>query len=104
MEVLQVPQAAEFIDELPPPLQARVRRTINLLETHGHALRMPSPRPVAQGLYELRILGKVHVRLFYFFHKNRAIILHGILKKQNKLSVKDIAYAEKVRKDVLAAI
>lgn len=104
MEVVQVPHAAEFIDELPPLLQARVHRTINLLEAHGHALRIPSSRPVAQGLYELRILGKVHVRLFYFFHKKRAIILHGTLKKQNKLSVRDIAYAEKVRKEVLAAV
>ncbi len=104
MEVLQVPQAAEFIDELPPLLQARVRRTINLLETHGHALRMPSSRLIARGLYELRILGKVHVRLFYFFHQDRAIILFGVIKKQNRLSMKDIAYAEKVRKDVLATI
>jgi hypothetical protein len=44
------------------------------------------------------------VRLFYFFHQDRAIILFGVIKKQNRLSMKDIAYAEKVRKDVLAGI
>lgn len=67
MEVLQVPQAAEFIDELPSLLQARVRRTITLLELNGSALRMPFSKPVERGLYELRILGKVQVRLLYFF-------------------------------------
>ena len=104
MEVVYVPRAAHFIEELPTPLDARTKKTLDLLETHGHALRMPYSRSVARGLFELRVLGAVHVRLLYCFHKNQAVVVHALTKKRNDLSVKDIAYAKAVQKEVLADI
>jgi len=104
MEVVYVSRAAQFIEELPAPLAARTKKTLDLLETHGHVLRMPYSRSVARGLFELRVLGAVHVRILYFFHNNQAVVVHALIKKRNDLSNKDIAYAKVVQKEVLADV
>lgn len=104
MEVVYVPRAAQFIEDLPTPLSARTKKTLDLLETFGHTLRMPYSRSVARGLFELRVLGAVHVRLLYCFHKNQAVIVHALIKKRSALSTKDIAYARAVQKEVFADV
>lgn len=104
MEVVYIPRAAQFIEDLPNSLDARTKKTLDLLESHGHTLRMPYSRSVAQNLFELRVLGAVHVRLLYCFHNNQAIILHALIKKRNALSAKDIAYARALQKEVLADV
>jgi phage-related protein len=97
MEVAFIPKVKKFITELPAEQDARVKRNIRLLQSHGHLLRFPDSRQVARGLFELRILGAVHIRFLYFFYEDRAIIVHCFMKKQRKLSRKDIEYAFKAR-------
>ncbi|MDP3402781.1 MAG: type II toxin-antitoxin system RelE/ParE family toxin [bacterium] len=104
MEVVYVPKAAQFIQDLPNPLDARTKKTLDLLEALGHTLRMPYSRSIARNLFELRVLGAVQVRLLYCFHNNQAIILHALIKKRNALSAKDIAHARAVQKEVLADV
>jgi hypothetical protein len=104
MEVLHAPQVKEFIDGLDAGLAGRVQRMVALLESNGADLRMPYSKPVRKGMFELRVLGASQVRILYFFHDARAITLHAFLKKRGALSPKDIAYAESVRKTILASI
>lgn len=78
-----------------------ITHLIDLLEKYGAEIRMPYSKPIGDGIFELRVLGKTNVRFLYCFYENSAYILHIIVKKQNKLDKQDILLA-KSRKNSLA--
>ncbi len=91
MEVLYYDKSIqEFIADLEHPTYAKTLRTIRLLGQFGHLLMMPHSKHLEEGLYELRIRGKQEVRLFYTFHKDQAIIIHGFVKKSQKTHVSEL--------------
>lgn len=92
-----------FIQSLEKPAIAKILRTLDLLERFGHQLGMPHSKSVASGIFELRIRGTQEVRLFYTFHKDTAVILHGFVKKINKLPIREMETAIK-RKSLLDII
>jgi phage-related protein len=48
--------------------------------------RPPLSKPIGDGVYELRHVGRLNTRIFYFFaHGKRIILVHGILKKGRKI-------------------
>jgi phage-related protein len=48
--------------------------------------RPPLSKQIGEGLYELRHVGRLNTRIFYFFaHGKRIILVHGILKKGRKI-------------------
>jgi len=48
--------------------------------------RPPLSKPIGDGLYELRHVGRLNTRIFYFFaHGKRILLVHGILKKGRKI-------------------
>jgi phage-related protein len=81
-----------------------LRRTIQLLEENRHLVRMPLSKPLGGGLFELRIVGAVHIRILYFFYKDQIFIVHGFFKKTRKIESDDIHFARKKMKDILANI
>ena len=89
------------IDKFDVRVQVHIDELIILLEDYGQELRMPYSKPLGKGVFELRVLGITHIRLLYCFYKDKAVILNVIVKKQNKLSNKDILLAIK-RKELLA--
>jgi phage-related protein len=89
------------IEKLDIRIQVHIDELIILLEDYGQELRMPYSKPLGKGIFELRVVGITHIRLLYCFYKNKAVILNIIVKKQNKLSNKDILIAIK-RKELLA--
>ena len=80
----------KFIGSLEKTTVAKTLRTIDLLETFGHRLGMPHSRKIANHLFELRIRAKQEVRIVYSFHKTSIILLHGFIKKSNKIPKKEI--------------
>ncbi len=80
----------KFISELEKPSIAKVLRTIDLLESFGQQLGMPHSKKVDKGLFELRIRGKQEVRVLYAFHDNQAVLLHGFVKKSQKIAKKEL--------------
>ncbi|MEI6304706.1 MAG: type II toxin-antitoxin system RelE/ParE family toxin [Candidatus Taylorbacteria bacterium] len=82
---------------------SRVIRTVNLLEEHGPLLDMPDSKSLGKGLFELRIQGKIRIRLLYIYHNNRAYIIHGFVKKTWKIPIQDIRYARKIQ-DIIIGI
>ncbi len=102
MKILYHPKAFAFVHELDDLLGPRVRRVIRLLEERGHELRMPVSKSIGGGLFELRIVGAIHVRLLFFFHDGYAVVAHAFSKKTETLSRSDIAYAQAVRRAYLA--
>lgn len=82
-----------FIKSLEKPAIAKILRTLDLLEIFGHELSMPHSRKISNRLFELRIRGTQEIRIFYTFHKNEVILLHGFLKKTEQTPQKEIAIA-----------
>jgi phage-related protein len=84
----------DFISKLEKPTIAKVLRMIDLLEHFGHQLGMPHSKKIDRSLFELRVRGHQEVRLLYAFHKNKVVVLHGFLKKSQKIPQKEIILAQ----------
>lgn len=82
-----------FIHSLEVPTIAKVLRTIDLLEEFSYSLGLPHSKNVRRGLWELRIRGKQEVRIFYTFHNQEIILLHGFLKKTSRIPPREIRLA-----------
>jgi phage-related protein len=61
---------------------------------------MPHSKHLANGLLELRIRGTREIRIFYCFHKNKAVLLHACVKKTQKTPEKELN-AARTAKDAL---
>ena len=49
----------------------------------GHELRRPEADLLRRGIHELRASFRgVHYRMLYFFHGQRAVISHGLVKEK----------------------
>lgn len=72
---------------------AKVIRTVELLEAFGNNLGMPHSRHMTGGLLELRVRGTREIRVFYCFHKNKAVLLHACIKKTQKTLEKELVKA-----------
>jgi phage-related protein len=86
----------EFIDELkasdPDDFSAVLAGLARLRSRQNH--RKPLSKAVGDGLFELRHLGKLNTRVFWFFMKGRRIIaVHGIRNKGRAISTHDLVTA-----------
>ena len=82
-----------FIESLEKPTIAKVLRIIDLLEKFGQKLGLPHTKKISTHLFELRISGKQEIRIFYSFHKSQILLLHGFIKKSQKIPQKEIKIA-----------
>ncbi|MSU75809.1 MAG: type II toxin-antitoxin system RelE/ParE family toxin [Candidatus Magasanikbacteria bacterium] len=73
---------------------AKVVRMVELLEEFGSTLGMPQSKSVARHLFELRIRGQQEVRIFYTFHNGRAVLLHGFIKKSERIPGRELNTAK----------
>jgi len=85
----------KFIRSLEKNTIAKIIHTTELLEKFGNNLGLPHSKMVSRGIFELRINGSQNVRIFYAFSKNKAILLHGFIKKTSKIPKKEINIATK---------
>ena len=90
----------KFLKNLDKSLVEHINLHIELLEENGQDLRMPYSKALGHGLFELRIVSKVNVRIFYCFHKNNIYLLDIIVKKSQKLLPKDITYARELKSHI----
>jgi len=92
--------ANELLESCSSKMQAKILRTIDLLERFGSNLPQPHAKKLTgYNLKELRVkLGSNIIRMFYFHYKNRIyIITSGYFKKTNKISKKEIKRALKLK-------
>jgi len=83
----------KFIKNLQKPTIAKLLRTTNLLEKFGQKLGPPHTKKISTCLFELRISGKQEVRIFYSFHKSQIFLLHGFVKKSQKIPQREVKAA-----------
>lgn len=82
-----------FLSSLEHPTRAKVARLIDLLQKYGPNLGMPHSKIITSGLYELRIRGKIEVRIFYTFKDKFVYFLHAFKKHSQKTPDKEIETA-----------
>lgn len=89
----------EFIHSFSDLVITKIHNDLDFLEKYGlKLLRTPLVKKIHRqpSLYELRIKTKAEIRLLFYFSKPRTfIILHGFVKKTNKLPIKDLKIALK---------
>jgi phage-related protein len=106
-EVEFTDEAAEFIFSLPVKMQAKIQRTIGLLQEFGYSLPEPHSKKIkgTKSLYELRVkLASDISRLFYFHWEEKVyIITSGYLKKSKKTDKEEILKAIKIMKKIKEA-
>lgn len=84
-----------FIKKLQKSTQSKVLRGIELIEQYGQNLSMPHAKKITNLLYELRIRGAQEVRILYVLQEEKAILIHGFVKKTQKIPRREIETAER---------
>lgn len=94
----------EFLQGLDAPMEAKMLRTIELLENNGHNLREPYSKAIGDGIFELRAKVSSDItRVLFFFAKGRQIVLtNGFVKKTDKTPKSEIDRAQKFRAEYLS--
>ena len=73
----------EWLDRVPAKVQDKCIVRIERLAEMGHELRRPEADFLRDGIYELRIsFQSVNYRMLYFFHRQTAVISHGLTKEK----------------------
>jgi len=87
----------EFLLGLPVAPRAKALAIIRILEEHGPNLPFPYSSQVRGRLRELRTqFGRTKIRILYFADTRRVfVLLHGVLKRTERLDESDIRTAEK---------
>lgn len=83
----------DFIKEQDEATYAKVLRSILLLTNSGPFLKPPYIKKLQAKLYELRISGKVAIRIFYTIANNEYYLLHAFKKKSQKTPSKELKVA-----------
>jgi phage-related protein len=94
----------DFIDSIDKKAQAKVARTLDLLEEFGIQLGMPYARHLEKDLWELRIrqAGNRYRIIYFLVTGKEFILLHGFMKKTGTVSRKDIEVADRRRNEFLS--
>lgn len=83
----------DFMNSFEEESFSKIARTIALLQIFGEKLKMPHSKKIKDGIYELRVKGKIEIRIMYSFYHRRTYLLHGFVKKTNKIPKKEIKTA-----------
>ncbi|KKS13929.1 MAG: Toxin-antitoxin system, toxin component, RelE family [Candidatus Daviesbacteria bacterium GW2011_GWB1_41_5] len=83
----------DFIKEQDEATYAKVLQSMRLLAKNGPFLKPPYIKKIQDKLYELRISGKVAIRIFYTITNNEYYLLHAFKKKSQKTPSKEIKVA-----------
>ncbi|MCW8125647.1 type II toxin-antitoxin system RelE/ParE family toxin [Microbulbifer halophilus] len=88
--------------KMPPKLQARMLRLLELIESYGANLGAPHTAPVGNGLFEIRAKASEGIAraLFCYAQGKRIYILHAFVKKSQKLPVKELRLAQARMKEI----
>lgn len=80
----------EFINEQELSTQTKIAHHIKLLLEYGPFLKDPYTKKIDNKLYELRIPGKIAVRIFYTKLNSKYYLIHAFKKKTQKTPRKEI--------------
>ena len=82
-----------FIKEQDEVSYSKLLHSINLLTGNGPYLKPPYVKKIQNNLYELRVSGKIQIRIFYTFYGNTYYLIHAFKKKSQKTPIKELRIA-----------
>jgi len=90
------------IFKLPPKVQAKLIREMEMVKDYGPTLGLPHVRMMGDGLYEIRAKAPDgSARSFFCTQKGQElIILHTFMKKSKKTPKKELRLAQRRLKEV----
>ena len=91
----------DFMMEQDKPTRAKLTSAIELLETDGPYLKPPYIKKLQNKLYELRISGKVAIRVLYTIKDGEYYLLHAFKKKSQKTPTKELKTALDRMKEIV---
>lgn len=91
----------DFIDGLDKTTQTKVAKYIRLLINYGPYLKPPYIKKLQAKLYELRVTGKIAVRIFYTIFKGKYYLLHAFKKKSDKIPKSEFQIALDRLKEII---
>lgn len=103
MKVFYLPKIAKFIESLDNDLKDKTLSFVDVLKENNGLLGSPDSKSLGRGLFELKIISSISLRIFYCFHKDAIYLLHGIVKKSQKIPKREIDFARKM-KDIVARL
>ena len=80
----------EFVKSFDNNLALKIFGLLEILDQLGTHLGSPKLKKITKEIYELRIMGKISVRILCTFHKGEIYILHGFIKKTQKIPIKEL--------------
>ncbi|WP_106224695.1 type II toxin-antitoxin system RelE/ParE family toxin [Legionella pneumophila] len=92
----------EAILAMPPKIQARMIKLLELIETHGANLGPPHTEAMGNGLFEVRAKAQEGIgRSLYCYMKDKHImVLHAFVKKSTKTSKQELNLALQRKREV----
>lgn len=88
----------DFLFSLDDISVSKINKSLGLLEKYGNTITYPHTKYIADGVFELRVIGGKHIRIFFIFDHQEAVILHAIVKKTNKLLRKELDHVFALKK------
>jgi len=89
----------DFIKWQDQATYAKILHSVLLLKNHGPYLKPPYIKKLQDKLYELRISGKIAIRIFYTVHHNEYYLLHAFKKKSERTPSRELKIAvDRIRK------
>ncbi|MDE9432588.1 type II toxin-antitoxin system RelE/ParE family toxin [Xenorhabdus bovienii] len=87
---------------MPPKIQARLLKLLELIEEHGANLGEPHTKAMGKGLFEIRAKAQEGIErgLFCYLQGSNIIVLHVFVKKSQKTPKKDLELAYERMREV----
>lgn len=87
------------VNSFEEPFASDITKALEVLAISGDEIGLPHSKSLGRGLFELRCLG-TGVRIFYAFSEHKAVVLHIVIKKQAKISKRDLELSRKRQKQL----
>lgn len=91
----------DFIEEQDEATYAKALQLIRLLGNNGPYLKPPYIKKIRDKLYELRITGKIALRILYVMDHNEYYLLHAFKKKSQKAPERELQTAVDRMKEII---
>lgn len=87
---------------MPPKIQARMIKLLELMEKHGGNLGPPHTKPMGDGLFEIRAKAQEGIgrSLFCYLKGKHVYVLHAFIKKSQKTPKNELNLARNRQKEV----
>ncbi|NVK75737.1 MAG: type II toxin-antitoxin system RelE/ParE family toxin [Oceanospirillaceae bacterium] len=92
----------DSILSMPPKIQARMIKLLELMEKHGAHLGPPHTEAMGDGLFEIRAKAQEGIgrSLFCYLKGKQIFVLHAFVKKSQKTPKKELELAKSRQKEV----